>query len=216
MSSTTASNAAGKGKRMEYRKVSFDVNEIAPDAPAGEWMASIPRGKCKVQPTKEEHYPMLIVPFRLEKTAEEGPEFERALGTELSSMIVFFGEDANPRAVRLAKMRLRSLCEALDIDLDIIPKDLGDDPLNELEPLIRKLEGQKLKVWTVLDQRKDTGEITTELRFADPKKVLVSKDDDDEDGGGGGGGDDDEDAPRRSKSSSKGKGKSSGGKGSRR
>jgi hypothetical protein len=169
-------------KKLEYKRVSYDVNEIAPDAPAGEWLVSIPRGKCKVQPTKEDRYPMLIVPFRIEKCADEDDEvLARAIGTELSTMIVFFGEEANARAIRLSKIRLRQLCEAADVDLDLVPKEI-DDPDNDLEPLIRALEGKKFPAWTVLTTRKDTGEVTTEMRFQDPKGTLKrAEDDEDED-----------------------------------
>jgi len=193
-----------KTKKMEYKRVSFDVNEIAPDAPAGEWGASIPRGKCKVQPTKEDRYPMLIVPIRLDSTEEEDEVFQKALGTELSSMIVFFG-DEKARAARLSKLRLRQLCEACDVDLDAVPKDL-DDPENDLEPLIRALEGKKLTVWTMLQTRKDTGEVTTEVRFQNPAKPLATAKDADDD--------DDDDAPE---SKPQGKKKTSSNKnGSRR
>lgn len=183
-------------KKMQYRKVSFDVHEIAPDAPEGEWQVSIPRGKCKVQPTKEDHYPMLIVPVRLDGTEEDGEEFEKALGVELSSMIVFFG-DEKARAARLSKLRLRQLCEAADVDLDVIPKEL-EDPENDLEPLIRALEGKKFTAWTVLRTRKDTGEVVSELSFQNPNKPLTSNDADDED-------DDEEedDRPSRKKRASK-------------
>ena len=173
-----ATNAATK--KMEYRKVNFDVNEIAPDAPEGAWMVSIPRGKCKVQPTKEDKYPMLIVPIRLDKTEEDGDEFQAAIATELSVMIVFFS-DTDGRKARLSKVRLRQLCEAADVDLDVIPKEIGDDPANELEPLIKELEGKKFQAWTVLQTRKDTGEVTTEIRFTDPdQKMSAARDDDDD------------------------------------
>jgi len=169
-------------KKMEYTRVSFDINEIAPDAPAGEWQASIPRGKCKVQPTKEDKFPMIIVPIRLDKTDEDGDEFQKALGTELSVFLVFGGK--NPRGEKMGKIRIRQLCEAADVDLDVIPKDIahGDD----LEPLVRALEGKKLTVWTMLQTRKDTGEITTEVKFQDPKGTLkgASDEDDDDDGDG--------------------------------
>ena len=79
MAATTAGNGQ---KKMEFKQVDFDVNEIAPDAPEGEWMMSIPRGKCKVQPTKEEKLPLLIVPVRLDSTEEEGDKFQKALGNE--------------------------------------------------------------------------------------------------------------------------------------
>jgi hypothetical protein len=171
-------------KKMEYKRVKFDVNEIAPDAPAGEWAVSIPRGKCKVQPTKEDRYPMLIVPIRLDGTEEDDETFQKALGAELSAMIVFFG-DEKARAARMSKLRLRQLCEAADVDLDLVPKDL-EDPENDLEPLIRALEGKKFTAWTRLQTRKDTGEVTTELIFQNPNKALASADDDD---------DEDEDKP---------------------
>ena len=148
-----STNSATQGKRMDYKQVEFDVTKIAPDAPAGEWEATIPRGECKVQPTKEDHYPMLIVPIRLDKTEEEGDEFEKALGAKLSVMIVFFGNE-KARAARMSKLRLRQLCETADIDLDLIPKSLKD-PENDLEPLIRALEGKKIKVWTKLTTRKE-------------------------------------------------------------
>jgi hypothetical protein len=179
------------GKKMEYRKVSFDVTEIAPDAPEGEWQVSIPRGKCKVQPTQKDNFPMLIVPVRLDGTDEEGEQFEKALGVELSTMIVFF-DNSNARAARMSKMRLRQLCEAADVDLDTIPKEIGDDPPNELEPLIRALEGAKFTAWTRLSTRKDTGEVTSELVFVDPSGALVAGDDDDDDD------DDDRSSRRRS------------------
>ncbi len=173
-------------KKMEYKKVSFDVNEIAPDAPAGEWRVSIPRGKCKVQPTKEDHYPMLIVPIRLDSTEEDEEVYTKALATELSVMIVFFG-DEKARAAKMSKLRLRQLCEATDVDLDLVPKVL-EDPEADLEPLIRALEGSKFTAWTVLTTRKDTGEVTTEVRFQDPKGTLKAAGGDDDD--------DDDDEPK--------------------
>jgi hypothetical protein len=177
-----ATASQSQGKKLEYKRVSFDVNEIAPDAPAGEWMASIPRGKCKVQPTKEHGFPMIIVPIRLDSTEEEDEAFQKALGTELSVFLVFGA--SKPTGERMAKLRIREVCEAADADLDLIPKKLGDDPETELEPLIRALEGKKFTVWTFLKARKDTGEITTELRFRDMSKLLTTgsgDDDDDED-----------------------------------
>jgi len=196
-------------KKMEYKRVSFDVNEIAPDAPAGEWGVSIPRGKCKVQPTKEDRYPMLIVPIRLDSTEEEDEVYQKALGAELSSMIVFFG-DEKARAARMSKIRLRQLCEAADVDLDVIPKDL-EDPENDLEPLIRALEGKKFTAWTKLQPRKDTGEVTTEVVFLNPNKVLSAADDDDDDNGDGND-DDDDDSGRQSSKKSPSKKKPASGK----
>ena len=187
---TNSTSTHSQGKRMEYKQVEFDVNEIAPDAPVGEWGVSIPRGKCKVQPTKEDKYPMLIVPIRLDKSDEEGEEFQKALGAELSTMIVFFG-DEKARAARMSKLRLRQLCEAADIDLDLVPKRLTD-PESDLEPLIRALEGKKFTAWTRHTIRKDTGETTTEILFQNPKAALTGS------GDGDGEGDDDDRPAARS------------------
>lgn len=198
-----AGNAATQGKKMEFKRVEFDVNEIAPDAPAGEWQASIPRGKCKVQPTKEDQFPMVVVPVRLEKTDEDGPAFEKALGTELTVFLVFGGKTA--RGERLAKLRIREICEACDIDLDVLPKEISDR--DDLEPFVRELEGKKLRVWTIVTTRKDTGEEVTEIRFRDPKGTLkAAKNDDDDDDG-------DDDAPESREEKSRAKkpaGKSNG------
>lgn len=168
---------SNQGKKMEYKRVSFDINEIAPDAPAGEWKASIPRGKCKVQPTKDDHFPMIIVPIRLDSTEEEGETFERALGTELSVFLVFGSK--NPRGERLGKLRIRQICEAADVDLDVIPKDINDG--DDLQPLVRALEGKKFTVWTRLQTRKDTGEVTSEVLFQDPNRTLSAASDDADD-----------------------------------
>lgn len=187
-----------QSKKLEYKRVQFDVNEIAPDAPAGEWDVSIPRGKCKVQPTREDHFPMIIVPIRLDKTEEDDDSFQKALGTELSTFMVFGAKTL--RGERMAKLRIREICEAADVDLDLIPKVI-EDPENDLEPLIRALEGKKFKAWTKLQARKDTGEITSELMFRDPNRTLSAASEDDEDEN-----DDDDEAPRgRAKPAPQGK-----------
>ena len=166
------------GKRMEYKQVdNFDVNDIAPDAPVGEWQVSIPRGKCKVQPTKEEKLPLLIVPIRLDKTDEEGEEFQKALGSELAKMFTF--GMSNPRADRQMKRELRQLCEAADVDLDIIPKKLRD-PENDLEPLIRAFEGKKFTAWTKHRVRKDTGETIVDVLVQNPNAPIRASGEDGE------------------------------------
>ena len=186
MASNGTATHSGKGgsggKRMDYKPVSgFDVNEIAPDAPAGEWTVSIPRGQCKVQPTKDDKLPMVVVPVRLEKTDEDGDDFQKALGTSLTVYLVF--GQTNPRAARMSKLRIRQLCEAADVDLDVLPKDLTD-PENDLQPLIHALEGKKFQAWTRHQTRKDTGETTTEIQFQNPNAPIGggARDDDDGDG----------------------------------
>lgn len=189
-----ASNSAAtqQSKKMEYTPVEFDIDQIEPDAPEGEWKMMIPRGKCKVQPTKDGGFPMVVIPVRLDATEEEGDEFEKALGTELTVFAVFGSK--KPRGVKMNKLRIRQICEALDVDLDVIPKKINDG--DDLQKFIRAIEGKKFTGWTVIQVRKDTGEENTEVRFVNPKGVLKGVSDDDEDAepdeGGG-----DEDAPKK-------------------
>lgn len=194
---TNSAASRGQEKKMQYKQVDFDVNEIAPDAPAGEWQVSIPRGQCKVQPTKEEGFPMIVVPIRLDSTEEDGHDFQKALGTSLTVWLVFGGK--NPRGERMSKLRIRQLCEAADVDLDIIPKKL-DDPENQLQPLIKALEGKKFTAWTRLQTRRDTGETNTEIVFQDPNALRAAPGGDDDDD------DDNEDERPAKKSAASGKG----------
>jgi hypothetical protein len=78
----------------------------------------------------------------------------------------------------------------------VIPKRLTD-PENDLQPLIRALEGKKFSAWTRHQTRKDTGEVTTELLFQNPSAPLKGAGDDGED--------EDDDKPA-AKAAGKGKG----------
>ena len=182
---------------MEFKPVDFDIHEIPPDAPAGEWSASIPRNKCKIQPTNEHKLPMVIVPIRLDATEEDGDEFQRALGAELAVFLVFGGKDA--RAEKMAKLNIRQFCEAIDFDLDDLPKKITSE--DDLEAFVKAIEGKKLTVWTTVQVRRDTGEEVTNIKFSDPKALKTPKGGDEDD-------DDDEDEkPAKGKGKPKGKGK---------
>jgi len=167
---------AATAKRMEFKEVKFDVTQITPDAPAGEWEVSIPRGKCKIQGTKEDNLPMIIVPIRLDKTEEEGEEFQKALGAVISTFLVFGGK--NSVAERMSKVRIRQLCEAAGIDLDEVPKVIRS--ADDLAGFVNLLEGKRFTAWTRLTERKDTGETVTDLMFTPPKGTPISNRDEEE------------------------------------
>lgn len=130
------------------------------DIPTGRWVASVPRGKCRLMPTPKERYPMLLVPLRLESTDEEGDEFEKALGAEILLSIVFAGDD-NPRLATLSRERLLQLCGATAIDLDLIPRRMSGT--EDLDPFVRALEGKQLVVQTRRLIRRDTGKPVTDV-----------------------------------------------------
>lgn len=165
-------------KKMQFKPVAYDVNEIAPDAPAGHWSkVSIPRGKIKIRAT-EEQYPQLIIPCRLDKTDEEDEKFQAALGTELAVFVTFYDNSQGGFAARQSKLTLRDLCDAADVDLDTIPKKIADE--GDLADLVNALEGKSFEAWTTHRTNKGTGEVRVNLQFHDPKGTLSAKKDDDE------------------------------------
>ena len=168
--------------KMQFKPVSYDVHEIAPDAPEGEWVASIPRGQIKIQPTKEDKYPMLIIPLRLDKYSgeNEGEQYEKALGTVLSLMIVFFGNE-KAKAARMGKLRLRQLCEAADVDLDAVPTEIRSE--EDFAELVTSLEGKKFTVWTKHNVRKDTQETVVDVVLQKPGGLSLTPRNRDEDEG---------------------------------
>lgn len=166
-----ASEAAGRsrGSMPAFRPVNFNAKTIPPDAPEGEWEATI-----KV--TKEydkENYPRLKLDFTLEEAADE--DNESFVGKKVTDWITFYDEDH--RNNRFSKLRLRDLAAALDLDLDIIPTKLKS--WADLKEFIAALDGEKITIWTtVKDDRAN-------VRYTDPNAPrggkLDSDDEDDED-----------------------------------
>jgi hypothetical protein len=173
---TAGNNNKGK---MAFKPVDYDVNEIAPDAPEGAWNVSIPRGEIQIKSTKDDDFPVLYIPIRLDKYVgeEEGEQYEKALGTKLMLFITFFG-NANPRADRMNKLRLRQLCEAADVDLETVPTKIRTP--EDFAELVAGLEGKKFPAWTVHRVRKDTGETQVDMRFVKPGGLAASGGGDDE------------------------------------
>lgn len=151
-------------RKIQYHSVYVDLDEVEPDPPEGEWGVAIPRGKCVVRPTEDSYpcYPMLVVTVRLDRTEEDGEGYEKALGVELSVPFIFGG--INNRAARESKIRLKQLCEAAGVDLDLVPKKLTQAE-RDLDPLIRALEGKNFTAWTRLATH---GDEDVELLFQKP------------------------------------------------
>lgn len=166
-----ASEAAGRsrGSMPAFRKVNFNAKNIPPDAPAGEWVATM-----KV--TKEydkENYPRLKINFKLEETTDE--DNESFLNATVTDWITFYDDDHKNN--RFSKLRLRDLAAAMDLDLDIIPTKLTS--WADLKELISALDGEKITIWTtVKDDRAN-------VRYTDPNAPRggagkLDADDDDE------------------------------------
>jgi hypothetical protein len=183
MANGTSTHNGDKKLAWKPRKTS---TEIKPDAPEGEWEALIPKGKCKVLVTQNGD-PRLLIPFKLVTANDDRNEAHQ--GSEVTfSVIIFDDEDAEKRrGANMMKTRLRSLCNALDIDFgEVYPTEVNEP--SDFDPLFAAIEGKRITIWTTHSKRLNaqTGEeqTDTEVRFAKPGSGLktVSKDsDEDED-----------------------------------
>lgn len=165
------------GKKMDFKAVDFDVNAIAPDAPEGKWQATIPAGKIRIQPTKDDKFPMLIIPLRLDSSEEEGEIYDKALGTELSLMIVFF-DDTKPRAARMSKVRIQQLCDAADIDREVVPTKIRSE--EDFAEFVSALERKTFPIWTKHNVDRNTNETRVDIILTKPGGLRASGGDDEE------------------------------------
>lgn len=148
-----------------------DMSEIPPDAPAGEWTAVC---KVKLAATKKDNYPMLVLNWKLTESFSDGGDDH--VGATVTDFLTFF--PAKHAASKMGKLRMKAMCEALGIELPTFTSIQSEDDLAEF---IAELEGIKAKIWTKLEERKDTGEMTTKVLYSAPGLRIVAKADDDDD-----------------------------------
>ena len=172
-------------------------HENIPDAPEGEWEARIPKGLCKVMVTQKGD-PRLIIPFKLEKAADEKNVTYQ--GSQVQMSVIIFDDEDNEkrRGANMMKDRLRNLCNAIDVDFkEVYPEEIKD--AGDFAALFHAIEGKTLTIWTQHSSRTtESGEVLvdTEIRFKKPGAGLVIK---------GTEKDDDDDRPGRGKGKANGK-----------
>jgi hypothetical protein len=151
------------------------MSEIPPDLPAGTWEAACNVKKSK---TSKDSYPMLVLEWRTTEALTDGNE--DYVGGRVSDFVVFFPN--THKASRMSKIRLKKMCEALDIEIPSITKITSWD---DLSGFINCLEGLKATIYTTVEERKDTGELVAKVRYDAPgssfaMKASAADDDDDE------------------------------------
>jgi hypothetical protein len=156
-------------KTMEFTPIDTgDMSEIPPDAPAGSWTASAAVTKSK---TSKDGYPMLKVEWTLETATGDNADGNEAFeGARVTDFVVFF--PATHRGAKMSRLRLRSICEALQCEL---PKtdSLSKGSWSDVMPFIADLDGAKTAIYTVVSENKETGEKQTQVRYQDPTKPRV-------------------------------------------
>jgi hypothetical protein len=187
-------NGTTTERRLSW-KPRTSSKEIVPDAPEGEWEASIPKGKIKVTSTQKQD-PRLLIPFRLDKAADKANESYQGATVPLS--IIFFDEEDPERikAANMMKVRLRAACEALGVDYDeVYPETIETE--EDFNAIKDAFEGKSATIWTVHTSRKtENGEtiVDTDIRFSKPGRASARHEDE-------------EDEPRKGKGGKTSKGR---------
>lgn len=140
-----------------------DLSEIPPDAPDGDWVASV---NVKIgQTSKEPKLPMFYIEYKLEEClTPENEGFQ--LPTRTTKFLVFRGK-TDPY-VKMFRQDLKTICDGHGIPVPNIPaiKSSAD-----LQPFADELMANRLVVRTKLGKPdKQTGERRTEIFY--PKKAV--------------------------------------------
>lgn len=148
---------------MSERTVEFtsvdcgNMNEDVPDAPPGGWT-----GLCSVKKakTQKDGYPMLILEWRLTEAEED--DNASFVGGKVTDFVTFFPKAH--QATRMARTKLKQLCEGLQIEVPTCPKvETWDD----LSDFIDALDGTKGRIWTKVAPDK-SGKVRTSIHYTAP------------------------------------------------
>ncbi len=166
--------ANANGQVVQFQQVDTgDMNEIPPDLPAGTWTAT-----CSVKKlaTSKDKFPMLCLEWKTSEALTDGNEDH--VGSRASDFIVFW--PAAHKASRMAKTRLKSMCEALGID---VPSATKLSSWDDISDFIAELDGLQATIYTVVETRKDTGEQVSKVLYKQPGSSFAAAaavDDDEE------------------------------------
>ena len=167
-------NTKNGAKVYDFQPIKFDVNAMEPEAQAGEYEAAAK--VIKVGKTSKDNYPMLIIEWVLESAADD--ENEKSIGATVADFLAFFPE-GNSKG-KMGKLRLRQLCEKLDVDTELLPTSI--EKKEDFEEFIRAVRNQRMTVW-VTHRQDDSGETRVGVQYAAPKGAMSSvptTDDDDD------------------------------------
>jgi hypothetical protein len=160
---------------VQFRAVKVgDLSKVAPDLPRGEWTAVC---KVKKAATSADQFPMLILEWKTVEALTDGNE--NFVGKSVTDFVTFFPEDH--KAYKMGQIKLRSICEAYEIAIPAVNEIESWDDIGDF---VGELEGLKGKIYTAVEQRKDTGEMQTRVLYTAPKAsfsgVKEAADDEDE------------------------------------
>lgn len=156
--------SGSNGSVVDFQQVDCgDMSEIPPDLPAGEWTAVC---AVKKSATSKDKFPMLILEWKtLESNDDANEEF---VGGRSSDFLVFY--PASHRATRMQRQRMRTMCEALGLE---VPAATSIRTWDDLGEFIAELDGKKATIYTTVQTGKD-GERRTRIEYRPQGASLAS------------------------------------------
>lgn len=157
-------NAVDRDNRPSYGGSSFEVpgydtEKIEPDAYEGEYEAKFNSIKWKMTSSAPPR-PMILLEWKLETTANESEEAQKSLHAKVTDFIVL----ANDKSGNTGKIKLRTLKELLDLEIDL--SVMNPETVNKLGALLKGL-GRLVPLWVV--NRKDgDGNVRTNVNYTAP------------------------------------------------
>lgn len=137
-----------------------DMSDIPPDAPEGEWVASL---NAKLTASAKGD-PMFIFEYKLEEALTEGNE-SFTLPTRVTKFLVIRG--ASHQYVKMYRQDLAAICAGHGVPIPKFTRVAGPEDVAEF---LNDLMANRVVVRTKNKTDKKTGEVRTEIFY--PKKVA--------------------------------------------
>jgi hypothetical protein len=153
-------NSGGTYAGANFEPMSYDVEEIQPDAYDGEYEATIE--KVAFKGTKSKNQPMIELTWKLTGTENDSENCQKSIGAQVRDWIVL----ANDRSGNRGKVKLRVLRDTLGLDPDVLPTQISS--FDDLAELGNALKGQSMKVWISTNTDPD-GNVRTNINYAAPR-----------------------------------------------
>lgn len=153
-------NNAGSYAGATFQPMSYDVEEIQPDAYDGQYEGKIE--KVVFKGTAKENKPMIEVTWKLVSTEDDSENCQKSVGAQVRDWIVL----ANDRTGNRGKVKLRTLRDTLGLDPDVLPSQISS--FDDLAELGTALTGQSMPVWISTSTDND-GNVRTNINYAAPR-----------------------------------------------
>lgn len=161
--------------KAKFRPIdNFDVDDLPADLPRGKWKVRIQ--KVKVTGTADQD-PMLFITYEVLKAFDK--KNKSLEGKTVDERVIFYSpkKTERDRARKFNNIRMRNICEAFELDTDIIPKGkVNEETLTAYAEALENAEGI---VWTSVKKDPERGD-QTNVHYSAPSGLADTTDEDDD------------------------------------